>query len=265
MKSPLNYLGGKSRLVRKIVPLLPADHVCYCEPFCGGGWILFGKEPSKSEVINDADGELVTFWRVVQTHLEEFLRYFKYAVTSRTLFDLEKRRDPSTLTDIQRAVRYYYLQRLSFGGRTAGRTFVSSATGPSRLDLSTIEERLLEVHWRLERVTIEHLDAVDCLVRYDRPTTLFYLDPPYWGTTGYVSPFGAAEFKRLRQALDGIKGRFLLSLNDHPEVRRLFSGFRIQRVTTTYSSGRDYAARGEPRAELLIRNYPRAGSMQAGD
>lgn len=252
MKSCLSYLGGKSRLVRKIIPLLPSDHLCYCEPFCGGGWILFGKEPSKCEVINDADGELVTFWRVVQTHLEEFLRYFKYAVTSRKLFELENRKDPTTLTDIQRAVRYYYLQRLAFGGKTTQRTFGTSATGRSRLDLSTIEERLLEIHWRLERVTIEHLDAVECLRRYDRSTTLFYLDPPYWHTSGYATPFGDADFARLRQALDGLRGRFLMSINDVPAVRRLFDGFLIQKVTTTYTAGRNYAARGEPRDELLI-------------
>lgn len=123
MDSPIAYLGGKSRLAKHIVPRIPANHVCYCEPFCGAAWILFKKQPSRHEVINDLDAELVNFWRIVQNHLQPFLDYFKYAVISRKLFDLENHRDPSTLTDLQRAVRYYYLQRLGFGGRPTARTF----------------------------------------------------------------------------------------------------------------------------------------------
>jgi DNA adenine methylase len=238
--------------------MIPPDHVCYCEAFCGASWVLFAKPPSKSEVINDADNELVTFWRVIQNHLEEFLRYFKYAVTSRRIFELENLKNPETLTDVQRAVRYYYLQRCCFGGKVSGRTFGTTATGPARLNLSNIEERLLEVHWRLSRVTIEHLDACECIRRYDRPTTLFYLDPPYWETCGYAVPFGEEDYSRLRDTLAQVKGRFLLSLNDHPEVRRIFKPFRITKVTTTYSSGNgatDPEIRGKEQAEVVIRNF----------
>jgi len=258
MHSPLNYLGGKSRLAKKIVSMIPADHVCYCETFCGAAWVLYEKSPSKSEVINDLDGELVTLWRVLQCHLEEFLRYFKYAVTSRQIFELENKKDTSTLTDIQRAVRYFYLQRLGFGGKVSGRTFGTSATGPSRLNLTNIEERLLEVHWRLERVVIEHLDACACIERYDRPTTLFYVDPPYFGTAGYAVKFEEADYERLRATLAAIKGRFLLSLNEHPEVRRIFKQFNFTRVTTRYSTGSGIANAGMRKAdqvEFVISNF----------
>jgi DNA adenine methylase len=257
VKSPLNYLGGKSRLAERIVKLIPEDHLCYCEPFCGAAWVLFSKKESKVEVINDADGELVVFWRVVQNHLDEFLRYYKWAVISRTIFTLEGRKDPSTLTDIQRAVRYFYLQKLGFGGKTFKRTFGYSATEPSHLGLATIQDRLLEVHWRLEKVTIEHLDAVDCIQRYDRPTTLFYVDPPYWSTAGYAIKWGEADFIRLRKALDKVQGRFLLSLNDHPEVRKLFAGFRIRSVSTSYSAANGRVrggGRAQGRAEVIIDN-----------
>lgn len=262
MRSPLNYLGGKSKLVSKIVPLIPSDHICYVEAFAGGAWVLFGKERSKHEVINDLDKELVTFWRVVQNHLEEFLRYFKYAVVSRELFELEKRKDPSTLTDIQRSVRYYYLQRLAFGGRTTGRTFGTGATGPANLDVTTIQERILEVHWRLARVTIENLPALDCIARYDRPDTLFYLDPPYWHTAGYAVSWTDDDFIRLREILLKIAGRFILSINDVPDIRRIFKPFRQTKVTTTYTVANARGAsvdRGEPKAELLITNMDSEG------
>ncbi len=258
MKSPLNYLGGKSRLADRIVSMFPPDHLCYCEAFCGASWVLFAKQPSKCEVINDLDNELVTFWRVVQNHLEEFLRYFKWAVVSRRIFELETMKAPETLTDVQRAVRYFYLQKTGFGGKVSGRTFGTSATGPSGLNLTAVEERLLEVHWRLARVTIEHLDACACIQRYDRPTTLFYLDPPYWETAGYAVPFKEKDYTRLRGVLDGVKGRFLLSLNDVSGVRRVFKGFTIQRVTTRYSTANAAVSpdtRSTEQAEVLIRNY----------
>jgi DNA adenine methylase len=260
MNSPIAYLGGKSRLAKHIVPLIPADHVCYCEPFCGASWILFKKDPSKHEVINDLDAELVNFWRIIQIHLQPFLDYFKFAVISRTLFDLENRRDPSTLTDLQRAVRYYYLQRLGFGGRPTARTFGTGTTGPSNFNLLTLEESLLEVHWRLARVTIEHLDAIDCVRRYDRPATFFYLDPPYYHVTqDYCRPFEDADFLRLRDSLASISGRFILSLNDHPDIRSMFKQFRLRSLSTRYSVGnsRESAStRSKPHSELLIFNFP---------
>jgi len=133
MKSPLSYLGGKSRLAIRIAAEIPTDHTCYCEPFCGACWVLFAKEPSKAEVINDADSELATFWRVIQNHLQEFIRYYQHAVTSREIFEIEQAKQPGTLTDIQRACRYFYLQKLAFGGQTTKRTFGTSATGPARV------------------------------------------------------------------------------------------------------------------------------------
>lgn len=257
MRSPLNYLGGKSKLVGKIVPMIPADHECYCEAFAGGAWVLFGKERSQCEVINDLDKELATFWRVLQNHMEEFLRYFKHAVVSRELFELENRKDPTTLTDIQRACRYYYLQRLAFGGRTVGRTFGTSTTGPANLDVTTIQERILEVHWRLARVTIENLPALECISRYDRPETFFYLDPPYFHTAGYAVPWSDDDFIALRDCLLSIKGRFILSINDVPDIRMIFKSFRLRKVTTTYSVANargSSADRGSRRAELLVTN-----------
>lgn len=111
MKSPLSYLGGKSRLAAQIIKEIPDDHHCYVEPFCGACWVLFAKNPSKMEVINDADSEMACFWRVVQNHLVPFLDLFKHGVTSREIFNWEKEKRPETMTDLQRAVRYFYLQK----------------------------------------------------------------------------------------------------------------------------------------------------------
>ena len=260
MKSALPYLGGKSRLAPQIVKDIPMDHTCYVEPFCGACWVLLAKEPSRAEVINDKDSDLATFWRVIQNHLEEFLRYYRYAVTSREIFEIEKAKNARLLTDIQKADRYFYLQKLGFGGKTSGRTFGTSATGPGRLNLLNLEEHLQQLYDRLSppRVTIENLDALDCIKRYDRKTTFFYIDPPYYATAGYAVPYGPEDYQNLVEILSSIKGRFLLSLNDHPKVREIFGDFRIKRVTLKYSAGNSRTAsktRSEERSEVLIRNF----------
>lgn len=258
MKSPLNYFGGKSRLASRIVQIIP-EHVCYCEPFTGGAWVLFAKEPSQVEVINDRDSELVTFWRVIQHHLSAFLEAYKYSIISRKVFEWEAMKDPATLTDIQRAVRYYYLQRLGFGGHTDKRTYGYGTTRPPGLNLSSLEETLLEVHWRLERVNIECLDGLDCIRRYDRPGTFFFIDPPYYGLSqAYRHKYADADFKALRTALDGVQGKFLLTLNDHPDVRAIFKGFKVKPVSLRYSTGNSRTSattRSTERRELFITNY----------
>ena len=108
MKSLLAYLGGKHLLAPKIIKRIPA-HTCYCEVFAGAAWVLFTKEESKVEILNDINIELVTLYRVVKHHLEEFIRYLKWILVARDEFERFKKEDPETLTDIQRAVRFYFL------------------------------------------------------------------------------------------------------------------------------------------------------------
>lgn len=258
MNSPLSYLGGKSRLVSRIVPMI-GDHECYCEPFCGAAWILFSKDPaaSKVEIINDADGELITFWRVIQNHLEEFLRFYRFAVVSRQIYDLQKRSDPTTLTDVQRAVRYYYLQKLAFAGITGNRHFAAGPKGGPRLNLLNIEDTLLDVHWRLAKVVIEHLDACECLRRYDRPETFFFIDPPYHKVHGYAVPWGEDDFARLTEVLRSIQGRFVLTMNDTTDTRRMFKDWSVKTVELRYSAAnanQSAASRAEVRRELIVTN-----------
>src|ERR1700686_2412219 len=113
MAGPLSYIGGKNRLAKRVIEIFP-KHTTYVEAFAGGAKVFFRKEPSKVEVLNDLDGEIVNFYRVCQQHYEELLRYFKFALVSREWFDLLKSPDPQTLADIQRAARHLYLLRNCF-------------------------------------------------------------------------------------------------------------------------------------------------------
>ena len=189
MKPVILWMGGKSRLAAEILPLFP-DHECYVEAFAGGGALFYKKEPAKTEVLNDADGDLVNLYRVLQNHLEEFLKQFKWSLVSRQMFEWLKVTPVETLTDIQRAARFYYLQKLAFGARPTSQSFGTAATAPPRLNLLRMEEELSEAHLRLSRAYIEHLDWQRAIAKYDREFTLFYLDPPYWQTEGYGGDFG---------------------------------------------------------------------------
>ena len=110
------------------------------------------------------------------------------------------------------------------------------------------------MHWRLSGVYIENLDYKDCIIRYDRPHTLFYLDPPYYGTKDYHHNMVDKDYVELAGVLENVKGRFILSLGDHKRVRGMFKGFKLEEVTTRYTKGKTKESREKPRAELLITN-----------
>ncbi|MRR56974.1 MAG: DNA adenine methylase [Deltaproteobacteria bacterium] len=243
------WIGGKRRLAKQILSLFP-PHTCYVEPFAGGAAILFQKEPSKVEVLNDINLDLVTLYRVVQHHLEEFLRQFKWALTSRKMYEWLDDTPPQTLTDIQRAARFYYLQKLSFGGKVHGRTFGTATTSPPRLNLIRLEEDLSQAHLRLARVCIEHLSWQACIEKYDREHTVFYLDPPYWKTEGYGIKYGLDEYRQLAELMGRMKGKAVLSINDHPQMREIFRAFRMKPVSVDYTVGG--GAKSKAGKELII-------------
>lgn len=235
--------GGKTRLLQHLLPLLSDNpHTCYVEAFAGGAALLFAREPAKVEVINDINGDVVTLYRVVANHLDEFVRQFRWALTSREMFRWAKLQDVATLTDIQRAARFFYLQRLTFGGKLTGQTFGVSPVSPRRINLLRIEEELSAAHLRMSGVVVENLPWADCLDRYDTASTLFFLDPPYWQTIGYGVDFGIDQYELLAERLAKLKGRAILTINDLPDMRRVFGRFRSKVVPIKYTVGGGGAA-----------------------
>jgi DNA adenine methylase len=246
------WIGGKRRLAKSILPLF-GEHDCYVEPFAGAAALFFLKEPVKCEILNDVNGEIVNLYRVVKNHLEEFVRQFRWSLVSREIFKWLQVTPEETLTDIQRAARFYYLQKLCFGGKVEARTFGTATTARPRLNLLRLEEDLSEAHLRLARTTIEHLDWEGCVRRYDRKHTLFYCDPPYWGTEGYGVPFGLEEYGKMADLARTIQGRMVISVNDIPEMREAFAGMWMTSVPVAYMVGG--ADKAVERAELIIRNW----------
>jgi DNA adenine methylase len=248
------YIGGKRNLADTIIKRLRrTPHDLYAEVFVGMAGV-FLRRPFKApaEVINDLSRDVATTMRVLQRHYVPFLDMLRWQLTSRAEFGRLMAVDPETLTDLERAARFIYLQRTAFGGKVAGRNFGVSY-GPARFDVAKLVPLLEAAHDRLTGVTIECLPWQEFIDRYDRKGALFYLDPPYWGSEGDygASLFDRGQFEQLADRLRRIKGRYLLSINDVPEIRRLFKGQRIDPVRTTYTLASNASGSGKA-TELLI-------------
>ena len=251
------WVGGKRALARRICALIDADqHRTYAEPFVGmGGIFLRRRRAAKAEFINDAGRDVYTLFRVLQEHYVAFLDLLRFQITTQANFERLVAVDPASLTDLQRAARFLYLQRLAFGGKVAGRSFGLGAGRPARFNLTTLEPDLEALHSRLAGVTVTCMDFAPFIAQVDRPDTLFYLDPPYWGCEDYYGKtlFSRERFKEMSAVLGAIEGRFILSLNDVPGVRETFRAFRLHPVKTTYTLAS--AGQMPERPELLIANF----------
>lgn len=227
MESFIGWIGGKRMLRKAILERFPTDEVGrYVEVFGGAAWVLFAKEKKANqlEVYNDINSNLVNLFRCVKYHCGELQREMEWMLTSREqFFDCLAQGQGRGLTDIQRAARFFYTVKISFGCDRG--------------------------------VNIENKDFADLIKVYDRPTALFYLDPPYVNTEKYYdSPFSAQDHHRLREVLSQVKGRFILSYNDHPLIRELYADYRIEGITRTTT----LAGKGNNQtqyAELIIRNF----------
>lgn len=248
MNSFICWIGGKKLLRKSIIENFPVGGGTdrYIEVFGGAGWVLFGKEPHKLEVFNDIDGELINLYRCIKYHPEALQKELEYMLVSRELFYENRDKNLKGLTDIQRAARYFYIIKVSFGAD-------KDSFGCNKRNMINAVEYLSKVTERLKNVVIENEDFADLIKVYDRPKALFYCDPPYYKTEKYYT---ATEFKeeqhvQLRNVLSNIKGKFILTYNDCDYVRELYKDCNIKEIERLHNLRDD----GSRYKELLITNY----------
>lgn len=249
--SLVNWVGGKRLLRKTISHLIPNDIVSYIEPFGGGGWVLFYFHKwAELEVYNDLDSRLVNLFRVVKYHPCELAREMCYLFHSREQF-LNLINNPGE-TDIQKAARFMFILSRSFGGKgqhygTQYSCAITSAGG--------LIERVNKIAKRLDRVIIENLSAFDLIPQYDTDNAFFYCDPPYSSGCGYdVITTADFQHEKLKDILNNIKGRFLLSYDDSSKIRSLYKDFNVIAVERLNGiNGKD--CKNKYYKELLICNY----------
>ena len=249
LKPPICRVGGKSKLRNTIIEMIP-KHTCYVELFFGAGWVYFGKEESKVEVINDIDSELVNLFKTIKYHSPEIERLLQYEFSGRDIFEEYKNCSIEYLTEIHRAIRFLYLITQSFAGK--GKVYGYGTTKkPSQ---HIFKEVLGEIRERLKNTYVENLSFEKIIDKYDREHSFFFCDPPYFETSGYDNKFGEEEHIILLDKLKNLKGKFLLTINDHPKVREWYKDFNIKEVEVNYSVSKDEKGRGKYK-ELIITNY----------
>lgn len=260
------YIGGKKQLAARLVGVIQAvPHTTYAEPFVGmGGVFLRRTRIPPCEVINDVSGDVATFYRILQRHYQPFMDLLKWRITGREEFERLLATPPETLTDLERAARFLYLQRTAYGGKVSGRSFGVSVGTSARFDANRLAVTLDDLHARLSGVIIERLHYAEFVQRYDSAGTLFYLDPPYFGGE---EDYGAGVFTRndfghISEVLRGMRGQFVMSINDTPEMRDVFRAFRSVVVDLKYTI---HSGSAKPVRELIVCSpgVPELGRPQA--
>lgn len=252
----LSWPGGKRLLAPQIIDLLP-EHHAYVEPFAGGLAVLLKKTPSRIEVVNDLNGDLVTFYRCVRFHRDALLDELEFVLNSRREFE-DFVAQPG-LTDIQRAARFFYRNKNSFGAKGGHFGTAKKSGGAAHGSREGRMEAIRRLSARLDRVCIEHLDWRAVLAKYDAPTTCFYLDPPYTRGMQYSETQGGtglawteADHAEFAGRVRALEGGWVLSYDDSEAVRALYDGCVIRPVERRNGIGNNHARRTKRYAEVII-------------
>jgi len=260
------YFQGKSRIASKIIALMP-PHLCYVEAFCGMASVFFNKRPSRVEVLNDASGDIVNLHYCTKKDPARLIKELDILLYSRQVFTefLKEFRNPIAdpfALDYRRAAKYYYVQLIGFSSKppmaqTPG-GFGYSKKRNKALDYVKKIKQLEGYSIRLRNAIIENLDFKDCVSRYDGPETLFFLDPPYLESANPGIDLPRERHYELADQLKHVEGLWILTYDDHSEVRTLFKGFPMRFVDVT-SLTRSSTQQGNIRtrrvSHLIIMNY----------
>ncbi len=257
LKTPITYYGGKQTLLKHILPLIP-DHVLFTEPFCGGCAVFFAKEPSKCEVINDMNRELINFYRVAKTKYEDLNTMIEGTLHSRDTHAHAKHimQYPEFFSDIERAWAVWVCSKMGFASMLDG-TFGYDRTGTTALKIQNAKKSFTqELCDRLKGVTIGNEDDLRVITRYDSEDSFHFVDPPYVGSDcgHYEGTFNEENFQSLLEILSKVKGKFMLTMFPHPSIKEYADrfGWKIHTIERTISASKSSRRRQE---EWITVNY----------
>ena len=259
MKTPITYYGGKQQLSKKIIKLIP-EHKIYCEPFIGGGAIFFGKEPSKVEIINDTNRELINFYKIVQ---QDFVSLEKEIMI--TLHSRDQHRkaqvvynNPDMFSEIKRAWALWTLATESFGAMLDG-SFGYDRIGTTTKKITNKRESFTyEYAIRLQNVQIESTDAIRIIKSRDTEGSFFYCDPPYFNSDcGHYDGYTEDDFRNLLETLSQIRGKFLLSSYPSDILKEYIDRYswKSEKIEMSLCMGGSQGQRKRKKVEVLTYNY----------
>jgi DNA adenine methylase len=256
MNSLLRWVGGKNSRAKMLIKMFPDEYQAYVEVFGGAGNVLFSKPPSKKEILNDFDGDLVNFWKQVKENHTSLIESFKYILISRQTFDeyAAKLNNSDYKDDLERAHIYYYINRLTHAGDMKYPKYSKDRKESKRLDLLLLEQNVNQAYDRLVKVEIERLHFKDIITGYDDNKNFFFLDPPYRNKKKYRVSMCEEDYKTLAELCKNLKGKFLMTINDDDFIRELFfheSFFIYAQKVKNHVNDQKLE-----KSELIISNYP---------
>jgi DNA adenine methylase len=260
LKPPFTYFGGKTAIAGRIVSLLP-PHEHYVEPFAGSLAVLLAKPPGRMETVNDLDGDLMTFWRVLRDRPAELIR--ACALTPHSRAEYLGAYEPAS-DDLERARRTWVIISQGRSGtlkRTGWRVQVDPAvrTGSLPGELAGYVGRMEWIAQRLSNVTLECRPALDLIRTHGAlESSLLYIDPPYLGTSRsgglnyrHEMP-GETEHRELAAALADCRATVVVSGYQTQLYAALFGGWHVAQI----SSGSGQGSVWKDRTEVLWSNRP---------
>jgi DNA adenine methylase len=255
MKTPITYYGGKQTLLKYLLPLIP-QHKLYCEPFFGGGAVFFAKPKSEVEVINDINGEIVNFFKVIKTKFPDLQKEIKATLHSRELYKkaMVVYVNPDLFTDVKRAWALWVLTNQGFAGMIGswgfGKDDSKEAALANKRDAFT-----KEYEDRLTKVQVENNHAIKVIQRCDDKETFIYADPPYIGSDqGHYKGYSENDYRELLDALSKVKGKFLLSSYPSKILGTYIKKYKwkVQKVTKSVAVTKHT---DKVKTEMIVMNY----------
>lgn len=243
----IGWAGGKTRMLKHILPLIP-EHTFYGEVFGGGLAVFLSKPQSDVEMVNDINGELISFYRCCKYHLDALLDELDLVMNSRQEFE-DYLAQPG-LTEIQRAARWFIRNKLSFGGM--GRTF-----GVSRQHaMSSRVSRLVAIralNRRFDHTTIEHVSWDRCLDLYDHEQGFFFLDPPYFDAGGSAyAGWSEHELERFCTRVKKLGAAWMITFQDCEQIRDHLVGYRVTAIERANGIGNNTGKKGRKYREVIF-------------
>lgn len=257
MKTILTYYGGKQKLVKEIVPMIP-QHSLYCEPFCGGAAIFFAKDISAVEVLNDTNSELINFYRHCKSDFTSLEKEIRISLHSRQLHHdaAVVYANPHMFSPLKRAWAVWVLATQSFSSMLDGTWGYDVKKSTTTKKISNKRDSFTEEYAiRLQNVQLECTDALRIINSRDRDDSFFYVDPPYFNSNcGHYDGYSKQDFEQLLQTLSSIKGKFLLSSypSDILDEYCMRYGWKTKSIEQRVSVNR---GAGKKKVEVLTFNY----------
>lgn len=242
-------------MIKHLLELIPA-HRIYCEPFFGGGALFFAKPKSEVEVINDKNGEVINFFKVIKTKFPELQKEIQATLHSRELYkkSMVVYAHPDLFTDVKRAWALWTLTNQGFAGMIGSWGF--GKTDSKEKSLANKRDDFTKAYEeRLRMAQIENNDALKVIDRCDSKETFIYADPPYIGSDmGHYKGYSEEEYKKLLDALAKAKGKFLLSSYPSPILSQYIKKYnwKVKRVEKSVAVTKHT---DKKKTEMLVFNY----------